>query len=102
MQTAGGFSALLRGFRLALTVEGLRPHTIHTYLRDVERFALAGARASKGGRYSHPHRYRKPHDGVDQPQGGCLRPMGQVQDLFTNGLNSRMSRTFTELSPLKS
>ncbi len=39
MQTAGGFSALLRGFRLALTVEGLRPHTIHSYLRDVERFA---------------------------------------------------------------
>lgn len=38
MYTAGGFSALLRGFRLALTVEGLRPHTIHSYLRDVERF----------------------------------------------------------------
>jgi len=38
MHTAGGFSALLRGFRLALTVEGLRPHTIHSYVRDVERF----------------------------------------------------------------
>ncbi|UCH86564.1 MAG: phage integrase N-terminal SAM-like domain-containing protein, partial [Dehalococcoidia bacterium] len=38
MCTASGFSALLRGFRLALTVEGLRPHTIHSYLRDVERF----------------------------------------------------------------
>jgi integrase/recombinase XerC len=38
MYTAGGFSALLRGFCLALTVEGLRPHTIHSYVRDVERF----------------------------------------------------------------
>jgi hypothetical protein len=27
MHTAGGFSALLRGFRLALTVEGLRRYT---------------------------------------------------------------------------
>lgn len=38
MHTASGFSALLRGFHLALTVEGLRPHTIHSYVRDVERF----------------------------------------------------------------
>jgi len=38
MHTAGGFAALLRGFRLALTVEGLRPCTIAHYVRDVQRF----------------------------------------------------------------
>ena len=39
MVTAVGYSVLLRGFRLALSVEGLRPHTISCYVRDVERFA---------------------------------------------------------------
>ena len=39
MHTAGGFPVLIRAFRLTLTVEGLRPHTIHNYTRDVERFA---------------------------------------------------------------
>ena len=39
MQTAVGYSVLIRGFRLALSVEGLRPHTINCYVRDVERFA---------------------------------------------------------------
>jgi len=38
MHTAGGFAALQRGFRLALTVEGLRPSTIAHYVRDVQRF----------------------------------------------------------------
>ena len=38
MDTAVGYSVLLRGFRLALTVEGLKPHTIENYLRDVGRF----------------------------------------------------------------
>ncbi len=39
MQTAVGFPVLIRAFRLTLSVEGLRPHTIHNYTRDVERFA---------------------------------------------------------------
>ena len=39
MNTAVGCSVLLRGFRLALSVEGLRPHTIGNYCRDVERLA---------------------------------------------------------------
>ena len=38
MQTAGGFRVLIRAFRLTLTVEGLRPHTIHNYTKDVGRF----------------------------------------------------------------
>ncbi len=38
MHTAVGFPVLIRSFRLALTVEGLRPHTIDNYIRDVERF----------------------------------------------------------------
>jgi integrase/recombinase XerD len=39
MVTAHGSSALIRGWRLALTVRGLKPHTVQTYVRDVERFA---------------------------------------------------------------
>ena len=39
MDTAFGYSVLVRGFRLALSVEGLKPHTINCYVRDVERFA---------------------------------------------------------------
>ena len=35
---AAGFPVLLKGFRLALAVEGLRPKTVNNYLRDVERF----------------------------------------------------------------
>ena len=38
MNTAVGYPVLIRGFRLALTVEGLKPHTIDNYNRDVERF----------------------------------------------------------------
>ena len=38
MQTAVGFPVLIRAFRLAQVVEGLRPHTISNYTRDVERF----------------------------------------------------------------
>lgn len=39
MDRAVGWSVLIRGFRLALTVEGLRPHSVYNYVRDVERFA---------------------------------------------------------------
>ena len=39
MVTAVGYSVLLRGFRLALSVKGLKPHTIRCYVRDVERVA---------------------------------------------------------------
>ncbi len=39
MQTAVGFPVLIRAFRLTLTVEGLRPHTVHNYTRDAERLA---------------------------------------------------------------
>jgi site-specific recombinase XerD len=39
METAGGFSGLLRGFRLALSVEGLRTSTVEHYVRDAQRFA---------------------------------------------------------------
>ena len=39
MHTAGGFPVLIRAFHLTHTVEGLRPHTIHNYTKDVERFA---------------------------------------------------------------
>lgn len=39
MDTAGGLSGTVRGFRLALTVQGLRPSTIHHYVRDVQRLA---------------------------------------------------------------
>jgi len=38
MVSAHGFSALVRGWQLALSVRGLRPHTVQTYARDVERF----------------------------------------------------------------
>jgi site-specific recombinase XerD len=38
MVTAHGSAALVRGWRLALTVRGLRPHTVQAYVRDVERF----------------------------------------------------------------
>ena len=39
MQRAGGFSSLVRAFRLYLQVEGLRPQTVSHYCRDVERLA---------------------------------------------------------------
>ena len=39
MDTAVGSSVLTRGFRLALTVEGLKPHPVDNYVRDVECFA---------------------------------------------------------------
>jgi len=39
MYRAVGSSVLVRGFRLALSVEGLRPHTVDNYVRDVERLA---------------------------------------------------------------
>ncbi len=39
MHTAVDWSTLTRGFRLALTIQGLRPHTVTNYVRDVERFA---------------------------------------------------------------
>ena len=45
---AAGFPVLLRGFRLALTVEGLRPKTVNNYLRDVERFTeWVGGRSAR-------------------------------------------------------
>ena len=37
MHTATGLPALLRGYHLALSVEGLRPRTVANYLRDAER-----------------------------------------------------------------
>jgi len=39
MQTAAGFPVLIRAFRLALVVEGLRPHTVYNYTRNAERLA---------------------------------------------------------------
>ncbi len=39
MDRATGLSGLLRGFRLALSVEGLRPRTIDDYVRSVRAFA---------------------------------------------------------------
>ena len=39
MQTAVGFPVLISAFRLSLTVEGLRPHTVHNYTREAERLA---------------------------------------------------------------
>ena len=39
MQTAGGFPVLIRAFRLALVVEGRRPHTVYNYTRNAERLA---------------------------------------------------------------
>ena len=45
MVTAVGYPVLVRAFRLALTVDGLKPHTIQSYVRVVERFA-----AHVGGR----------------------------------------------------
>ena len=41
MFTAAGYQVLIRGFRLALSVEGLKPRTIENYVRDTERFAAA-------------------------------------------------------------
>ena len=37
MNTAVGSSVLVRAFRLALSVEGLKPKTISDYVREVER-----------------------------------------------------------------
>lgn len=47
VQTAAGFPVLIRAFRLALSVEGLRPRTVQNYVRDIEQFAarLDGQRA---------------------------------------------------------
>ena len=42
MFTAVGYSVLIRGFRLALSVEGLKPRTIENYVSDTERFAAPG------------------------------------------------------------
>ncbi len=39
MVTAVGYPVLVRAFRLALTVDVLKPHTIQSYVRVVERFA---------------------------------------------------------------
>lgn len=39
MDKAGGLAVLVRAFKLALTVEGLRPSTIRHYVKDVEAFA---------------------------------------------------------------
>ena len=39
MDRATGLSGLLRGFRLALSVEGLKPRTIDDYVRSVQAFA---------------------------------------------------------------
>ena len=41
MFTAVGYPVLIRGFRLALSVEGLKPRTIKNYVSDTERFAAA-------------------------------------------------------------
>lgn len=38
MVSAHGSAALVRGWRLALNVRGLRPSTVTHYVRDVERF----------------------------------------------------------------
>lgn len=43
MFTAAGYQVLIRGFPLALSVEGLQPRTIANYVRDTERFAAAHA-----------------------------------------------------------
>ena len=39
MVTAVGCSGLVRAFRLALSVEGLKPKTVNDYVREVERIA---------------------------------------------------------------
>ena len=39
MPTAVGFPVLIRAFRLALSAEGLRAHSIDNYTKDGERFA---------------------------------------------------------------
>ena len=49
MYTAGASSALLRDFRLALTVERLRPHTIHGYLGAISPRFLTQKRAERAG-----------------------------------------------------
>ena len=48
MFTAVGYSVLIRGFRLALTAEGLRPHN-NNYVGDVERFAAECSQDSSHG-----------------------------------------------------
>jgi len=48
MHTADGFTGLLQAFRLALTVEGLRPSTIEYYVRDAQGFvAFVGDRSPR-------------------------------------------------------
>ena len=39
MDTADGWAVLVRGFRLAPTVQGLRPSTVSHYVADVKRLA---------------------------------------------------------------
>ena len=41
MDTAVSHTEPVRAFRLTLTVEGLRPDTVHNYARAVDRFAEA-------------------------------------------------------------
>jgi hypothetical protein len=43
MDTAGDYTVLVRAFRLALTIEGLRPSTIRHYVQGAERFAADAA-----------------------------------------------------------
>ena len=43
MDTAGDYAVLVRAFRLALTIEGLRPSTIRHYVQGAERFAADAA-----------------------------------------------------------
>ncbi|MCH7739765.1 MAG: site-specific integrase [Chloroflexi bacterium] len=38
MDTAVGCSPLIKSFQLSLIADGLKPHTISCYIRDVERF----------------------------------------------------------------
>ncbi len=49
MRTAVGSSALIRAFHLALTVEGLKPHTVQPYVANARSFAdhLDGRPVSK-------------------------------------------------------
>ena len=82
MVTAVGYSVLIRGFRLALSVEGLKPHTIRSYVRDVERFARHHGQdplsvTSSDIRSSFTHNCRPP----DPLRSASLAPFKQGEKL---------------------
>lgn len=104
MFTAGGYQVLIRGFRVALIVRGLRPHTIDNYVREAEQFAAAATRTKT------PNRSRRPTSGPTcwtcrpgAPPGRILLAMRLPYEVRTDntveGLTGVADQTYNLASP---